>query len=199
MAVDLQEKEYYGKVVVVGDGACGKTCLLEVFRNNQFPKEYVPTVVDNFVKNVTVDGKDVGLTLWDTAGQEDFDAVRPLSYEDTSLVLLCYSIDNKELLPNVRNKWLFEISNYCPKAKFFLVGLKSDKRDDPDLQQDKIISFKEGEKLSSSINAMKFFECSAKEGTNVNVIFEEAARYIVTLRESSEGSSAPGRSCCGLC
>merc|ERR1711894_738056 len=115
MAVDLQEKEYYGKVVVVGDGACGKTCLLEVFRNNQFPKEYVPTVVDNFVKNVTVDGKDVGLTLWDTAGQEDFDAVRPLSYEDTSLVLLCYSIDNKELLPNVRNKWLFEISNYCPK------------------------------------------------------------------------------------
>lgn len=56
------------KLVIVGDGACGKTCLLIVFSKDQFPEVYVPTVFENYVADIEVDGKQVELALWDTAG-----------------------------------------------------------------------------------------------------------------------------------
>ncbi|KAK1351127.1 small Rho-like GTP-binding protein [Hamiltosporidium tvaerminnensis] len=172
-----------GKVVVVGDGACGKTCLLEVFKRNRFPEEYIPTVVDNFVKDVVLDDEEnttVTLTLWDTAGQEDYDSVRPLSYKDTDLVLLCYSIENRSMLPNISNKWLYEIKNYCPTASYFLIGLKKDIRTTPtpDINPDKIITYEEGQNISNEINSANFLECSAKTGENVDAVFKAAAEHI---------------------
>ena len=68
------------KLVVVGDGACGKTCLLIVKANGTFPQEYVPTVFENHVTFVELPEAKVELALWDTAGQEDYAHIRPLSY-----------------------------------------------------------------------------------------------------------------------
>ena len=82
------------KLVIVGDGACGKTCLLIVFSKDQFPEVYVPTVFENYVADIEVDNKQVELALWDTAGQEDYDRLRPLSYPDTDVILMCFSIDS---------------------------------------------------------------------------------------------------------
>ena len=61
------------KLVIVGDGACGKTCLLIVFSKDQFPEVYVPTVFENYVADIEVDGKQVELALWDTAGKHYLD------------------------------------------------------------------------------------------------------------------------------
>nr|CAI5849780.1 unnamed protein product [Callosobruchus analis] len=69
------------KLVIVGDGACGKTCLLIVFSKDQFPEVYVPTVFENYVADIEVDGKQVELALWDTAGQEDYDRLKKMKQE----------------------------------------------------------------------------------------------------------------------
>lgn len=195
-------KKASGKIVVVGDGACGKTCLLEVFKRNKFPEEYIPTVVDNFVKEVKINENEmVTLTLWDTAGQEDYDSVRPLSYKDTDLILLCYSIENSQVLVNIPNKWLFEIKNYCPSASYILIGLKSDLREDESIDKSKLVPKEEGQKLANEIGAINFFECSAKTGDNVEEIFVQSGKYISEFkkRKEEEPSLFQKIFCCKYC
>ena len=68
------------KLVIVGDGACGKTCLLIVFSKDQFPEVYVPTVFENYVADIEVDGKCVELALWDTAGMNKYDTYKQHYY-----------------------------------------------------------------------------------------------------------------------
>merc|ERR1712051_10001 len=112
------------KLVIVGDGACGKTCLLIVFSKDQFPEVYVPTVFENYVADIEVDGKQVELAPWDTAGQEDYDRLRPLSYPDTDVILMCFSIDSPDSLDNIPEKWTPEVKHFCPNVPIILVGNK---------------------------------------------------------------------------
>ena len=144
------------KLVIVGDGTCGKTCLLIVFSKDEFPEVYVPTVFENYVADIEVDGefcpkvcksnvlgigKAVELALWDTAGQEDYDRLRPLSYPDTDVILMCFSIDSHDSLQNIPGmitiqvffpaileKWVPEVRHFCPKVPIVLVGNKKDLR-----------------------------------------------------------------------
>lgn len=178
-----------GKIVVVGDGACGKTCLLEVFKKNTFPEDYIPTIIDNFVKDVEVEGEIISLAVWDTAGQEEYDAVRPVSYSETDLVFLCYSIENKDMLYNISDKWMPEIRNYCPLAGTFLIGLKSDLRSGDSSPKDKakLASMEDGEKMKEKLGAAEFYECSARENYNVKEVFDAAALWLMKKKEKPEG------------
>lgn len=105
-------------------GGCGKTCLLIVYAENRFPevpayflasscaalltlratKAYIPTVFENYVTLVNFDGKLVELALWDTAGQEEYDRLRPLSYPESDVILIVFSVDFPVSLANVQDK-----------------------------------------------------------------------------------------------
>lgn len=185
------------KLVVVGDGACGKTCLLIVFSKNQFPEVYVPTVFENYVADIEVDGKQIELALWDTAGQEDYDRLRPLSYPDTNVLLICFSVDNPDSLENVPEKWVPEVRHFCPSVPFVLVGCKRDLRNDPNTIAElkkmgqKPVSYEEGQMVAMKIVAHSYIECSAKSKDNVREVFETATRAGLAVRKKKSGG-------CGL-
>lgn len=179
------------KLVIVGDGACGKTCLLIVYSKKEFPSVYVPTVFENYVALVEVDGKTVELALWDTAGQEDYDRLRPLSYADTHVILICYAIDSPDSLENVQEKWISEVLHFCAGLPIILVGCKKDLRNDPKTIAELArtgqhpVSFQQAQDVAQKIGAYKFLECSARTGDGVNEVFEHATRAALAVRKST--------------
>ncbi|ODV76244.1 Rho family GTPase RHO3 CYBJADRAFT_121960, partial [Cyberlindnera jadinii NRRL Y-1542] len=194
------------KIVILGDGACGKTSLLNVFTRGYFPQVYEPTVFENYVHDIFVDGKSIKLSLWDTAGQEEFDRLRSLSYSDTHTIMLCFSIDSRDSLENVQNKWVGEIADHCEGVKLVLVALKCDLRNDDGDDDDhensnpsskNLITYDEGLAMAKKIGALRYLECSAKKNRGVNEAFTEAARCALTAKpkganEGEESSSSTG-------
>jgi len=180
------------KLVVVGDGATGKTCLLAVHANGEFPSVYVPTVFENYSSDVTVDGVNYEVQLWDTAGQEEYDRLRPLSYPNTHIVLLCFSFDSPDSLDNIREKWIKEVQHYCPKSAYMLVGLKKDLATDDyvikDLarRQQRPVQTQEAQTVASDLGISKFMECSAINSEGVEEIFEEAVRMTNVMKKSGK-------------
>ncbi|KAI9486421.1 MAG: GTP-binding protein rhoA [Benjaminiella poitrasii] len=180
------------KLVIVGDGACGKTCLLIVFSKGTFPEFYVPTVFENYVADVEVDGKHVELALWDTAGQEDYDRLRPLSYPDSHVILICFAVDSPDSLENVQEKWISEVLHFCQGLPIILVGCKKDLRNDPatieELRKNsqKPVTPLEGSAVSQKIGACKYLECSAKSGEGVREVFEQATRAALTVHKKKK-------------
>ncbi|CAR24110.1 Cell division control protein 42 [Lachancea thermotolerans] len=168
------------KCVVVGDGAVGKTCLLISYTTNQFPADYVPTVFDNYAVTVMIGDEPYTLGLFDTAGQEDYDRLRPLSYPSTDVFLVCFSVISPPSFENVKEKWFPEVHHHCPGVPCLIVGTQIDLRDDKviieKLQRQRLrpISAEQGERLARELRAIKYVECSALTQRGLKNVFDEA-------------------------
>ena len=168
------------KCVAVGDGAVGKTCLLITYSKDEFPSEYIPTVFDNYSVMVPIDKETFKLELFDTAGQDGYDRLRTISYPNTSIFLVCFSVALPTSFENVQEKWVPEIRHYCPRVPFLLVGTQADLREDEVTKvklaknQQRPISREAGERMAKSVKAAKYMECSALTREGVKNVFDEA-------------------------
>lgn len=147
-----------------------------------------------------VDGKPINLGLWDTAGQEDYDRLRPLSYPQTDVFPLCFSIISPSSFENISAKWYPEVSHHCPNTPLILVGTKLDLQEDRDtvtrLREKNMapITYEQGMAKAKEIGAIKFMECSALTQKGLKNVFDEAIRAVFTPKPTKK----KGKSGCNL-
>jgi len=165
---------YVFKILLLGDGAVGKTSLLRRFIDNTFDPDYQSSIGVQFMtREVRFEDKSVKLVIWDIAGQSKHTTYRHLYYKAANGIILVYDItraDSIEHLP----RWLGDaIESTGSDIKIALLGNKSD------LDQYRAVSKEDGEYLARSINAEIFIETSAKSGKNVEAAFLALAKGLV--------------------
>lgn len=127
------------------------------------------------------------LGLFDTAGQEDYDRLRPLSYPQTDVFLVCFSVTSPASFENVREKWFPEVHHHCPGVPCLIVGTQTDLRDDPQVR-DKLakqrmqpVRKEDGEKMAKELGAVKYVECSALTQYKLKDVFDEVSQQASSL------------------
>ncbi|KAL9649817.1 hypothetical protein ABK040_009630 [Willaertia magna] len=183
------------KCVAIGDGAVGKTCLLIRYAKGEFPAKYIPTVFENYDSSVEYKPKQfVTLSLWDTAGQEGYENLRPLSYPNSDVILVCFSVVSPDSLDNVKDVWIPELKQHIPKTPIILCGLKTDLRNDPEtlskLGSQKPVTKEQAEVVAKEVGAQIYLECSAYTSEGLEEVFQTA--ILVGLKEYKKPSSGGG-------
>ncbi|XP_071080103.1 cell division control protein 42 homolog [Haliotis cracherodii] len=152
------------KCVLVGDTTVGKSCLARRLAAYGFSEEYTPTMFDNYAATTTVDGKPYVLSIFDTAGQEEFDRLRALAYMNCDVFLICFSVGNPDSIKSVLQTWVPEVTHYAPDSQLILVGTQVDMRDEAENKKNYnphlFVQTKEGLQMASKIGA-EYVECSA--------------------------------------
>ena len=153
------------KLIFLGDQAVGKSCILNRFMNDTFTEEYQATIgLDFQSKNVQIDGQDIHLLLYDTAGQEKFRSLIPMYTRDANIILLVYDIASKTSFDHLPD-WIKDLSNVnLDEVIFALVGNKND------LENNREVTKEEGLKYAEENNYI-FEEISAKTGDGFSKLF----------------------------
>lgn len=135
------------------------------------------------------------LGLFDTAGQEDYDRLRPLSYPQTDVFLVCFSVTSPASFENVREKWFPEVHHHCPGVPCLIVGTQADLRDDSQVR-DKLakqrmspVRKEDGERMAKELGAVKYVECSALTQYKLKDVFDEvsfSATWVFTFERRPE-------------
>lgn len=173
------------KVVVVGAGGVGKSCITIRFVQSKFIKKYSPTIEDFYRKAISLDDSNVyTLDIMDTAGQEEFSALRESYMRSGQGFLLVYAVNSKasfEECKNLRNQILRARDKDADKVPIVLLGNKCDMP-----LEDREVTAEEGKALAQEFNC-SFFETSAKENINVTEAFTQITKKVVEIQNSDEG------------
>ena len=170
------------KCVVLGDEIVGKsTLVLHVCRDKgSFEHTSFPLLYDKYTGIMAVGDQRTLLEVWDTTGRESFDGLRQLSYRETDVFIICFSVDCPKSLENVKAKWYPEVQRYCPNTPIILVATKVDLRDDREviakLRREHLtpITKKKGKRIKREIGAAEYVECSSPAGIGLETVFEKA-------------------------
>jgi Ras-related C3 botulinum toxin substrate 1 len=201
------------KLVVVGDGAVGKTSMLLCYTTNTFPTDYMATVFDNYAVNVPYRERTVNLSLWDTAGQDEYKQFRPLSYDQADGFIVAFSLVDRESFEHVASRWIKEVrletkgrdkKKSAARAPVVLVGTKLDLRLAGGRPGADVVTTEMGEKMARKLGAAAYVECSALTQDNLKKVFDvsvdAAARAMFDSDESSAGRAreSAGAGCCAV-
>ncbi|NXD03246.1 RHOF protein, partial [Certhia familiaris] len=162
---------------------------------------YVPTVFEKYTASLQVAGKPVKIHLWDTAGQEDYDRLRPLSYSDADVVLMCFDVTDSNSFDNILTKWYPEVNHFCKGVPVLLVGCKTDLRQDQEVLQKlkdgrmEPVSRQQGESMARQVRAVSYMECSARYQDNVGNIFVTACSAAISAARRRQRKTRPRRVC----
>lgn len=198
------------KVVILGDGGVGKSCLMNRFVSNQFDEHSFHTIGVEFLnKDIVVDGESYTLQIWDTAGQERFRTLRTPFYRGSDICMLTYSIDDRISFANL-NMWQKEFLQYADVKEdaqfpFIVIGNKSDMA-----SIDRQVSQLEMETWCNDNNIASCLEASAKNASNVQEAFQIAVKYWAKVESRHDRDRASlddtvdltekygtSKSCCG--
>eukprot|EP00462_Mataza_sp_D1_P007443 CAMPEP_0175124276 /NCGR_PEP_ID=MMETSP0087-20121206/2694_1 /TAXON_ID=136419 /ORGANISM="Unknown Unknown, Strain D1" /LENGTH=172 /DNA_ID=CAMNT_0016406031 /DNA_START=60 /DNA_END=575 /DNA_ORIENTATION=+ len=170
------------KIVVVGDGAVGKTNLCSVGTLGTWPMQgmssgtgssFTYTTDHNHAPNGSKGFDDREHTVHDTNGQEDYDRIRPLVYPGADVFVVCFAVDRPASLANLSSRWVPEVRAFCKSVPFILVGCKTDTRQNHSsssggggggggADQDSTVSAQQGQQWAQQLGASAYVECSAK-------------------------------------
>eukprot|EP01018_Ginkgo_biloba_P023607 Gb_37705 [translate_table: standard] len=159
------EFDYLFKVLLIGDSAVGKSCLLLRFADDSFVDSYISTIgVDFKIRTVELDRKTIKLQIWDTAGQERFKTITSSYYRGAHGIIIVYDVTDMESFNNVKH-WLSEIDRYASEnVNKLLVGNKCD------LTEKRVVDQQMAKSLADEVG-IPFLEASAKDATNVEQAF----------------------------
>lgn len=174
-----KEERYIFKVILIGDGAVGKTSLVLRYMEGKFEIDYLPTIgTQIYTKTIGLAGRQIKLVIWDISGQPAFTSVRSDYYRGARGVILAFDLTRPETYEHL-NGWINETKKYVPKPHIIVVGSKSD------LERQRKVTQKVGEAYASGINA-PYIETSAKEDKNVEKLFTTLATDLVNDTEISQ-------------
>lgn len=168
-----RDDEVLFKSIIIGDSGVGKSCIMLRYTRDEFKDDYTVTIgVDFAVKEVNIDNDTrVKLQIWDTAGQETFGSIIKKFFKGAGIVFLVYDVNKRDTFERLQ-KWTDNAKADCDEnAVFVLMGNKADLAD-----EDRKISYQEGEKFMEDNGISFFFETSALNGENIDKAFNEATK-----------------------
>ena len=168
------------KILIIGESGVGKTCFLLRYAENSFVANHLLTIgIDFKIKVIEIEGKNIKLQIWDTAGQDRFRTITKTYYKGSHGVILVYDVCDERSFGNVKN-WVNQIEQNAKSSICkVLVGNKCDKAE-------RVITEEQGRKLAEEYN-MKFYETSAKTGQNVEETFTYLTGEILKIYKNKEG------------
>jgi Ras-related protein Rab-2A len=167
------------KFIIVGNSAVGKSCLLLRFDEDRFQPIHDVTVGVTFsVKMVKIDGQDVKVQIWDTAGQEIFRSITRSYYRDSACAIIVYDLTDRNSFEKIED-WIRDVRNLAPPdCLLVLFGNKLD------LEQSRVIATAQGQDLADR-HGLLFFETSASTGDNVAKAFGECVQAVYSRAKTS--------------
>ena len=180
MKIKSQQKDKTERIkfLVLGESTIGKSCLIERYISNTFKENYIATIgMDIRSKRLDINNIDVSLTINDTAGQERFRSLTKMVYKNTDGILVGFDLTQHKTFEQV-SYWIGQIeSNKTQDSHLSLVlfGNKCDKKEEIQVKKEEI------EEMKQKYN-IRYYETSAKDGTNVQKIFEYLAKIVLKSR-----------------
>jgi len=174
-----ENNEITFKILILGDSSVGKTSLLLKYADGYFPIVYVATIgIEYKVKKINVNGLDINLQLWDTAGQERFRSITTSFIKGADGIVFVYDITDKASFDNLK-MWIRQSEEAGANFKQIIAGNKIDLSNERKIKKENL------DKLCADKN-IKGMEISAKEGTNINELFQSLAEMIIGNQTKEE-------------